>query len=156
MSSIFDSIQQQVTNTAVQQVSARLGIDPAVAQQVANAAIPVITAAITAHANAGGADTIHRAATAQNSNPQAAPPLPQVLGGQHSAIAQRVRDVTGISRDDADKIVGAVAPAVLRGIGQHVDQHGISSAQLATALSGATPGVRQESRGPQRSSEARL
>jgi hypothetical protein len=145
MASIFDSIQQQVTNTAVQQVSARLGIDPVVAQQVANAAIPVITAAIAAHANTGGADSIHRQATTQVADAQTVPSLPQVLGGQHATIAQRVSDVTGISRDGADQIVGAVAPAVLRGIGEHVQQQGLDSAQLATVLRGASSGARQQS-----------
>jgi uncharacterized protein YidB (DUF937 family) len=49
--------------------------------------------------------------------------------------------VTGISRDDASKIVGAVAPAVLRGIGQHVQEQGIDSGQLASDLSNAITGA---------------
>lgn len=144
MSSIFDSIQQQVTSTAVQQMSTRLGIDPAVAQQMASLAIPVITAAIAAHANAGGAATVHREATAQASSPQASSSLPDVLGGQHATIAQRVSDITGISREQADNIVSAVTPAVMRGIGQHVEQQGFDSNQLATALRSATSGARRQ------------
>src|SRR5712671_2579164 len=115
MPSIFDSIQQEATNTAVQRVSTRLGVDPVVAQQVVTAAIPLITAAIAAHASSGGAGTIHREATAQAANPQNQTSLPRVIGDQHSNMVQRVSDVTGISREDADKLVGAVAPAVLRG-----------------------------------------
>lgn len=147
MSSILDSIQQQVqqqvTSTAVQQVSQRLGVDPVIAQRAVNAAIPLVTAAMAAHANAGGANTLHREATTQAENPQQRVSLPQVLGDHHDAVAQRVSDVTGISRDEASQIVGAVAPAVLCGIGQHVQQQGIDPGQLAndlsTAITGAPP-----------------
>jgi len=145
MSSIIDSIQQQVrqqvTNTAVEQMSQRLGIDPVVAQRAVNAAIPLVTAAIAAHANASGADTIHREATIQAESPQRSASLPQVLGDHHDAVTQRVSDVTGMSRDDASKIVGAVTPAVLGGIGQHVQEQGINPGQLATELSTAITGL---------------
>jgi hypothetical protein len=155
MPSIFDSIQQEVTKTAVQRVSTRLGVDPVVAQQVVTAAIPLITAAMAAHASSGGAGTLHREATAQAANPQNQTSLPQVVGDQHSNMVQRVSDVTGISRDDADKLVGAVAPAVLRGIGQHVQQQGLDSGQLANVLSNVASGSGQ-ARTPGSSSEATL
>lgn len=135
MPSIFDSIQEQVTATAVQQISQRFGIDPAVAQQTVNAAIPVITGAIAAHARSGGAQAVHREATTQASSPTQSPSLPQVFGDQHSAVEQRVSDATGISRADASAVISAVAPAVLRGIGQHVQQQGIDASQLSNVLS---------------------
>ncbi|MDQ6872052.1 MAG: DUF937 domain-containing protein [Gemmatimonadota bacterium] len=145
MSSILDSIQeqvqQQVSSTAVQQMSQRFGIDPIVAQRAVNAAIPLITAAIASHANLGGANAVHLDATTQAENPQRPASLPQVLGDHYDAVTQRVSDVTGISRDDASKIVGAVAPAVLRGIGQHAQQHRIDSGQLASDLSDAITGA---------------
>jgi hypothetical protein len=133
--SIFDAIQQQVTAGAVQQVSQRLGIDPAVAQQTVNAAIPVITAALAKHAQSGGADAIHREATKQAATPNAPTSLPDILGDDHSAVRQRVSDVTGVSRDDASHIIDAIGPAVLRGIGQHAQQQGIDAGQLGNVLS---------------------
>jgi hypothetical protein len=160
MSSILDSIQeqvqQQVSNTTVQKVSQRLGVDPVVAQRAVNAAIPLVTAAIAAHANGGGATTIHREATTQAENPQRPAPLPQVLGDHHDAVTQRVSDVTGISREDASKIIGAVAPAVLGGIGQHVQQQGIDSGQLANDLSNAITGALPRAAGSGDSREATL
>jgi hypothetical protein len=156
MASIFDSIQQQVTTTAVQQVSQRLGIDPAVAQQTINAAIPVVTAALAAHARSGGAQTIHREATKQASTPQPTSPLPEVLGSEHANVEQRVSDATGLSRDDAGKIVGAVAPAILRGIGQHVQQQGIDPSQLGSVLSAAAERTRPSSQEGGTGSEATL
>jgi uncharacterized protein YidB (DUF937 family) len=145
MSSILDSIQQQVqqqvSSTAVQQMSQRLGIDPVLAQRAVNAAIPLITAAIASHANSSGADTVHSSATSQVESPQKPASLPQVLGDHHDAVTQRVSDVTGMSRDDAAKIVSAVTPAVLGGIGQHVQEQGIDSRQLANDLSTAIVGV---------------
>ncbi|MDQ6689192.1 MAG: DUF937 domain-containing protein [Gemmatimonadota bacterium] len=148
MSSILDSIQQQVqqqvTSTAVQQVSQRLGLDPVVAQQAVNAAIPLVTAAIASRANSGAANNLHREATTQAENPQLSAPLPQVLGDHHDAVTQRVSDITGMSRDDANKIVAVVAPAVLGGIGQHVQQQGIDPGQLANDLRAAVIGARPQ------------
>ena len=135
MPSIFDSIQQQVTSTAVQQITQRFGIDPAVAQQTVNMAIPVITAAIASHARSGGAQAIHREATNQAISPTQSASLPEVFGDQHSAIEQRVSEATGISREDAGAVISAVAPAVLRGIGQHVQQQGMDASQLSNVLS---------------------
>ena len=95
MPSIFDSIQQQVTATAVQQISQRFGIDPAVAQRTVNMAIPVITAAIASHARSGGAQAIHREATNQAITQTQSASLPEVFGDQHSAVEQRVSEATG-------------------------------------------------------------
>jgi hypothetical protein len=153
MSSILDSIEQQVGPT-VQQISQRFGVDPAIAQQAVNMAIPVITAAIASHARSGAADTIHREATNQAINPQASPSLPNVLGDQHSSVAQRVSDATGVSREDAGNIIGALAPAVMRGIGQHVQREGINPGQLASALNGVADGA-QSFRGATNPPEAR-
>jgi hypothetical protein len=134
MASIFDSIQQQVASTAAQQITQRLGVDPAMAQQTVNAAIPIITAAIASHARSGGAQAIHREATNQVATPTQDPSLPQVLGDQHQAVEQRVSDATGMSREDAGRVISAVAPAVLRGIGQHVQGQDLNAGQLANAL----------------------
>ena len=142
MPSIFDSIEQQVASTAVQQIAARFGVDPAVAQQMVNGAIPVITAAIASHARSGGAQAVHREATNQATNPTQDASLPQVLGDGGQAVEQRVSDATGMSREDAAKVISAVAPAVLRGIGQHVQQHGIEASQLSSVLSSLGSGPR--------------
>src|SRR2546423_14942936 len=140
MPSILDAIQQQITSAAVQQVSQLLGVDPVVAQQTINAAVPVITAAIAAHARSGGAETVHREATNQVSNPNASTSVPQVLGAQHTNTEQRVSEIAGVSREDAAKVLSTIAPAVLRGIGEHVQQQGIDPGQLASVLSSVSPG----------------
>jgi hypothetical protein len=156
MPSILDSITQQVTSSAIQQVSQRLGVDPAVAQQTVNAAIPVITAAIAAHARSGGAETIHREATNHAANPQQQTSLPQVLGDQSVTVEQRVGEAAGISREDAGTILSTIAPAVLRGIGQHVQQQGIDPGQIANVLSGIPGGQRQASRPSTANGEATM
>ena len=133
--SIFDAIQQQVSGGVVQQISQRLGIDPAMAQQTVNMAIPVITAALAKHAQSGGADAIHREATRQATAPNPVTSLPNILGDEHAAMRQRVSDATGVSRDDAAHIIDAITPAVMRGIGQHAQQQGIGAGQLGNVLS---------------------
>jgi hypothetical protein len=44
-------------------------------------------------------------------------------------------DATGVSRETASKILATVGPAVLRGIGEHVQREGINPGQLADVLS---------------------
>ena len=153
--SILDTIQQQITAGAVQQVSQRLGVDPAVAQQTVNAAIPVITAALAKHAQSGGADAVHREATKQAAAPSTANPLPNILGDEHATVRQRVSDVTGVSRDDATHIIDAIAPAVMRGIGQHAQQQGMDAGQLGNVL-GPIAGSMSSSRSSGTGGEARL
>lgn len=139
MTSIFDNIEQQISGAAVQQMSQRLGVDPALAQRAVAFAVPVIMSALASKAqHADGAQTVHReSAQAVNAGQ---PNGTQVLGDQHADVAQRVSDATGISRADAGAILGAVTPAVLRGIGTHVQQQGISPGQLADVLANATQG----------------
>jgi hypothetical protein len=138
MANILDNIEQQISGAAVQQVSQRLGVDPAIAQRAVEVAVPVIMSTLANKAqHADGAQTIHRESTAQAAN-QSAPGGTQVLGDQHAEVAQRMSDATGISRGDAGAILGAVAPAVLKGIGQHVQQQGINPGQLADVLTKAT------------------
>jgi hypothetical protein len=155
MASILDSIEQQVSGTAVQQVSQRLGIDPAVAQRTVNAAIPVITAAIASHARSGGADAVHQEAAKHAENPTKPATLPKVLGDNHASVEQQVSNATGVSREDASKILNAVAPAVLSGIGQHVQEHGIDAQQLASALTTSAQTTTSATKNTGGTSEAR-
>jgi hypothetical protein len=135
MASILDSIQQQVESTAVQQVSQRLGIDPTLARQAVDVAVPAIMGKLANRAaTPDGASRIHREATAQAAGPQHTNPLPQVLGDQHADVEQKVRDATGLNRDDAAKILGSIGPAVMRGIGDHVRKEGINPTQLGSVL----------------------
>jgi hypothetical protein len=139
MTDILDTVQQQVGSIAVQQLTARLGVDPVMAQRAVDVAVPAIVSALAARARADGADVVHRESTSQASNPSSSS---QVLGDQHADVAQRVSDATGVSREDAGAILGTVAPAVLRGIGEQVQQQGINPAQLADVLGKAVGGGR--------------
>jgi hypothetical protein len=134
MASILDSIKQKASGAAVQQVSQRLGIDPAVAQRTVNAAVPIITAAIASHARSGGADAVHQEAAKHAENPTQPATLPKVLGDNHASVEQQVSNAAGVSREDAGKILSAVVPSVLSGIGQHVQEHDVDPQQLASAL----------------------
>jgi hypothetical protein len=142
MTDILDTIQQQVGSAAVQQLTTRLGVDPAVAQRAIDVAVPAIVSALASRAQrADGADTVHRQSTDQAAN-SGSSTASQVLGDQHADVAQRVSDAAGVNREDAGAILGAVAPAVLRGIGEQVQQQGFNPAQLADVLGKAVKGGR--------------
>jgi hypothetical protein len=118
--------------------------------------VPAITGALAAHARAGGADAIHREATKQVEIDNQADPFQQVLGAHHATAAQRVSDVTGVSTDDAGRIVSAIMPALMRGIGLHAQQQGMDSKQLGNALATAAADVRENPPSSGRAGEARL
>lgn len=50
MSGILDTVQQQLTPDATNQISQQLGIDPATAQQAINSALPVVLGGMASHA----------------------------------------------------------------------------------------------------------
>jgi hypothetical protein len=133
--SILDSIKQSATAGAVQQVSQRLGVDRAMAQRIVNTAFPVIMGGIAAHArSAGGASAIHAEATKHADATPPAAAIPQILGARQDAVADQVSQTAGVSREDAGKVISAVAPSVLQGIGQHVRDGGLDPSQLKNML----------------------
>lgn len=124
---LLDAVQGQLDQSAVTQISQKLGINPALAQTAVAAAVPMIVAGMAKHAaTPSGAQTIENAAESHRDVPdnvgsvlQAGPPedntglLGKILGQHHDAVKDGVQKATGLDTQKAGKLLMMLSPIVL-------------------------------------------
>lgn len=124
---LLDAVQGQLDQSAVTQISQKLGINPPLAQAAVAAAVPMIVAGMAKHASTpGGAQTIENAAEQHRDVPgnvgsvlQAGPPedntglLGKILGQHHDTVSDGVQQATGLDSQKARKLLMMVSPIVL-------------------------------------------
>ncbi|HEX9310902.1 MAG TPA: DUF937 domain-containing protein [Gemmatimonadaceae bacterium] len=124
---LLDAVQGQLDQSAVTQISQKLGINPALAQTAVAAAVPMIVAGMAKHAsNPGGAQSIQEAAQKNQDVPDnidtvlaAGPPvdntgmLGNILGPHHETVKSGVQQATGLDREKAGKLLLMLSPIVL-------------------------------------------
>jgi hypothetical protein len=130
---IIDMVHQQLGQGEIQQISQKLGIDPATAQQAVQAAVPTIVggmagkaeqpgganalqSAIDAHAGAGGASGGLGNILADTS---AGGLLGRVLGEHKPAVQERVQQASGLDAAKAQQLMTMLGPVIMRAIAQH-------------------------------------
>ncbi|HET7614155.1 MAG TPA: DUF937 domain-containing protein [Gemmatimonadaceae bacterium] len=123
---LLDAVQGQLDQSAVTQISQKLGINPALAQTAVAAAVPMIVAGMAKHAaTPGGAQTIENAAESHRdvadnvgSVLQAGPPedntglLGKILGQHHDTVKDGVQKATGLDTQKAGKLLMMLSPIV--------------------------------------------
>ena len=124
---LLDAVQGQLDQSAVGQISQKLGINPGLAQTAVAAALPMIVAGMAKHAsNPGGAQAIQDAAERHQDVPdnvdtvlRAGPPadhtgiLGDILGQHHETVKNGVQQATGLDREKAGKLLLMLSPIVL-------------------------------------------
>jgi len=124
---LLDAVQGQLDQSAVTQISQKLGINPALAQTAVAAAVPMIVAGMAKHASTpGGAQNIENAAEKHRDVPgnvgsvlQAGPPedntglLGKILGQHHETVKDGVQKATGLDTQKAGKLLMMLSPVVL-------------------------------------------
>lgn len=124
---LLDAVQGQLDQSAVTQISQKLGINPALAQTAVAAAVPMIVAGMAKHASTpSGAQTIENAAETHRDVPdnvgsvlQAGPPedntglLGKILGQHHETVKDGVQKATGLDTQKAGKLLMMLSPIVL-------------------------------------------
>lgn len=151
MSGLFDLIQQQVSGSAVQQLSADLGVDPTVVQRGVSAALPLILSGMSAHAaTPASAETIHVAAASTVNVPgagvQALPAdrspasglLGKVVGARAPGIVDSVAKAAGIDPTQAEKIVATLTPMVMSALAMKQSQDALKPGDIESTLQVAT------------------
>ena len=130
---IIDLVHQQLGQGEIQQISQKLGIDPATAQQAVQAAVPTIVggmagkaeqpgganalqSAIDAHAGAGGASGGLGNILADTS---AGGLLGRVLGEHTPAVQERVQQASGLDAAKVQQLMTMLGPVIMRAIAQH-------------------------------------
>jgi hypothetical protein len=152
-----DLVHQQLGADTVQQISQRLGTDPATTRGAISAALPMLLGAL-AHtaAQSGQAAVVDQAADAHAdvlgavAHLLGAPPLAdgggalgRVLGGNFARVQEGVSKVSGLDRQQAGRLVTILAPIVLGALARKKREEGLSQDALENAL-------RQEQREAQR------
>ncbi len=166
MSSIFDTIQQQLGGNAAAQIGEKLGLDPNMTQMAVNAAIPAILGGMAAHAaHQKGADEIHSearnhtapaAASAHNDNNHSTSTgalgnvpniftgrgdagglLGKMVGHRTQAVQDGVAEASGIDSGKAGSLIGMLAPVVMGAIAQQKQGGGLDAGNIGGILADA-------------------
>lgn len=162
MSSILETVQQQLTPDTIGQISQQLGIDPATAEQAINGALPVVLGGMANHAaDPAGADAIHAEADnhagilgslggmlgsdqagggllgglgSMMSSGALGGILGSVLGGNHAAVQNGVTQASGLDPQRAKQLMFILVPIVLAAIAHHKRTSGADATQVAASL----------------------
>lgn len=124
---LLDSVQGQLGQSEITQISERLGINPALAQTAVAAAVPMIVAGMARHASApDGAAAIQQAAQSHQdvvdnvgSVLQAGPPadhgglLGRIFGQHNDAVHNGLQQASGLDSEKAGKLLMMLSPIVL-------------------------------------------
>lgn len=158
MSGIFDIVQQQLSGGVLQQIAQHAGIDPAVAQQAVNVALPTILGSMAQHASQpGNAEVIHAEADKYSPNAGVLGNLPSIFTGQgdggllgrvagqrNEEMQNGVANATGIDRAKAAKVIGVLAPVVLGAIALKKRQDGLQPHEVQGQLQQAQLQAQQQ------------
>ena len=124
---LLDTIQGQLGQSGVDQISQHLGINSGVAQTAIAAALPMIVAGMARHASQpAGAAAIQDAAVAHQEVPndvgsvlQAGPPadntglLGRILGQHNATVQDGVQQASGLDSEKTRKLLLMLSPIVL-------------------------------------------
>ena len=129
MSSIYDSITQQLGGANLTQISQQIGADEATTSQAIQAALPMLLGGLARNAsNPGGAEALSSALAnhADGSvlsnlggllgNPQSgggAGILGHIFGNKRDAVEQGVGSATGLGKPQMSKLLMVLAPIVM-------------------------------------------
>lgn len=129
----IDVVHQQLGPNEIQQISQRLGVDPAVAQKAVQAAVPMIVGGMAGAAQQpGGERTVQSAVDAHADANNALGKLGGLFGGgapegmlgsilgQHQAtIQQGVQQASGLDASKAQELMSMLGPIVMSVLAQH-------------------------------------
>lgn len=145
MSSIYDTVKQQLGSGGIDRISQQLGIPPEQAQAAVAAAIPMVMGGMARQAaQPGGAEAIHQAVETHAAIPAADPGLlhggaggggliGRILGNHHEQVQENVSKASTLSTEKTGKLLMMLAPVVLMALAKH-RQAGATPQQLPQVL----------------------
>jgi hypothetical protein len=128
MSGILDMLAQHMNPGTVNQVSNQIGTDQPTAQRAISAALPTLFGAMAQHASTPqGASDIHQAVTTAPADGAVQPPaaasagglLGKILGPRQPEVEQQVAQSSGLSRQQAGKVLMYLAPIAVAVLARH-------------------------------------
>ena len=163
MAGLTDVMTTLSQSDAVQQLSHKLGIDPAAVGKSVSAAMPVLMAALAQNAaTPAGAQALHQAVTSDHDgsvlddlkgalqNPDTATGgkiLGHLLGDRRPAAEQAIARGPGLSTEAAGQGLAPLAPIVMGAVGRLQQEHGLDAQGLSNRLKQEIEGARQKAPG---------
>lgn len=162
MSSILDTIMQQVQGGGIQQMSQSLGLGEADVTKVVSGAIPALMGSLTKNSGSGdGASALLGALDRDHdgsilddvtgflgqsgSADAGAGILKHALGSKQSTIETALSKSTGVDSASAGKILAMIAPIVMGALGKAKREQGLDAGGLAGLLGQERDVARQRS-----------
>jgi len=149
MPSILDSLSGLLGENVVGQIGRQLGTDPSTTSHAVSSALPMLVSAL-AHQSSrdGGADALASALGAHDGNilnnletsigaGTGTDVLGQVLGSRGGALASMLGQSSGLGTQNADRLLGMLAPIVLGALGKTMREQQLDGAGLAGVLGAA-------------------
>jgi hypothetical protein len=150
MNAMTQVITQQLTGGAVSSIAQRLGISESTVNTAVQIAVPLLIAALARNAaQPEGAQALHQAINNDHDgsifdnlmgylgSPQSgdgAGILGHVLGGQQSAVQNKLAQATGMDPSSAGGLLQTLAPLVMGAVGQTQQQNGLDASGLSQML----------------------
>ena len=150
MSTILDTLTQQLSGGTLSQMSRQLGIDEATTQNAVSVALPLLLGGLARNAaQPAGADALGRALDQDHdgsvlddpapllSNPQAFSGggiLGHILGSRQAPVAEGVGRATGMNQQQVMQLLIMLAPLIMGALGRAKRQQGIDSGGLGSVL----------------------
>jgi hypothetical protein len=164
MSSLQEILGQELGDQAINQISQSVGVDPATADSVVQAALPhLVNGLATNAATPDGAASLNYALDQHDGSilsdlgglassifgggGQAAGPqadaggiLSHILGGSQSAVTDNVSQQTGVGAGQVAQIIMMLAPIIMAHLGQQKQAQGVGSDGLGSLIANSLGG----------------
>ncbi len=162
MSSILDMVRASLGDSAVKQISEKLGQDTAKTEDAVKTALPMIVGALAKSAQKGNADGLAQALERDHDGgildnvsdfmrrgnfEQGSGILGHVMGDKAGAAAKALGSSTGIDSDKAGSLMAMLAPVVMGAMGKVKQEKGLDADSLKRVLSGEEREIDQQAPG---------
>jgi hypothetical protein len=161
MTSILDSIRQQLGPDAIQQISRTIGADPAATSSAISASLPALLGGLSRNAaTPQGAAALHTALDAHDgsilnnlggllggaaASGIGGAILGHIFGSQRPAVEQGVGRTTGLTAQQVSQLLMMLAPIVMGVLGRAKQQSGLDASRLPDVLQQTTQQMQRDS-----------
>lgn len=161
MTSILDTLRQQLGPNEIQQISRTIGADPAATSTAISAALPALLGGLSRNASTPqGAAALHNALDEHDGSILnnlggllgggaaagiGGAILGHIFGSQRSGVEQGVGRATGLSAQQVGQLLMMLAPIVMGVLGRAKQQSGLDASRLPDVLQQTTNQMQQES-----------
>jgi hypothetical protein len=161
MTSILDTLQQQLGPDAIQQISNTIGADPSATSGAISAALPALLGGLSRNASTPqGAAALHNALDAHDGSildnlggllagaggaAIGGSILSHIFGSQRSGVEQGVSRASGLSAQQISQLLMMLAPIVMGVLGRAKQQSGLDASRLPDVLQQTTQQMQRQS-----------